>query len=353
MESPLDFLPSPSSLLVPDRLRIQRIEIEKLVVFRALQLGDMLCAIPAFRALRTLFPRARITLVGLPWAEQFVRRFRHYIDDFLAFPGHPVFPEQPVQIDRIAPFYRTMRASRFDLALQMHGNGQVSNAVVLEFGAVKMAGFIPYGNSQPPSALFLTYPDAESEPVRLLKLAAHLGASDLDANLEFPLAEQDMQELHSTGLAAELTPNAYICIHPGARMRNKCWPPQRFAEVADALSDEFDLPIVLTGSANEIDLTTAVAARMIRPAINAAAPLSIGAMAALMNQACLLVCNDTGVSHIAAGLKLPSVVIFHTSDMRRWAPLNQALHRCVPDPEGKQTAAVLERARSLLVAAGR
>ncbi len=323
----------------------------KLLVFRALQLGDMLCAVPALRALRAALPHSHITLVGLPWAAQFARRFNDYIDDFAAFPGHPGFPEQPVQEQQVPAFYRQMREHRFDLALQLHGSGEISNQIVCAFGAAVIAGFAPTDSTPAGMTLSIAYPKSGAEAVRLLTLTARIGAPLQAAHLEFPLADADQQELDASSIAAGLQRGRYLCFHPGARNRAKCWSPQNFAQVADALALESGLPIVLTGSEKEIDLADAVAARMRTPALNAAGPISIGAMAALIGGARLLVCNDTGVSHIAAGLRLPSVVIFSSADMQRWAPLDSMRHRCVRDPEGTRTAAVLAHARELLAQA--
>jgi ADP-heptose:LPS heptosyltransferase len=333
---------------VTRRPLMHRLEIRSVVIFRALQLGDMLCAVPALRALRTSLPQARITLVGLPWASQFAQRFHAYVDEFIAFPGHPLLPEQAVRHEELSGFYISLCGKHITLALQMHGSGDISNEIVSGFGADAMAGFT---RGEPVSAertVLLPYPQNGAEPERLLSMVQKLGANPAGDYLEFPLTQDDERELQESGLAEGLVPGNYICIHPGARHRDKCWPPERFAEVADRLAEEFGLAVVITGSAAEAGVAAEVAGHMQANAINAAAPISIGAMARLMQGARLLVCNDTGVSHIAAGLKLKSVVIFSKADIARWAPLDRHNHRCIWDPCAERAAVVLQHARALL-----
>src|SRR4051812_7519387 len=106
-------------------------DFKKIAVFRALQLGDMLCIIPTVRAIRHAYPKATITLIGLPWQKDFVARFPDYFDEFITFPGWPGLPEQGWNAEASVSFLREMQEEKFDLVLQMQGNGILTNSMCL------------------------------------------------------------------------------------------------------------------------------------------------------------------------------------------------------------------------------
>lgn len=303
---------------------------ERIAVFRALQLGDMLCAVPALRALRAHAPGARITLIGLPWAAAFAARFRQYIDDFIAFPGATGFPEQVPDLSALPGFFAAARERRFDLAIQLHGSGEFSNLIVLALGARRHAGFVRE-SAVPPAPAFLQWPDREPEIWRYLRLMQFLDVPLQGSALEFPLASQDWDEYAALARDHDLKPGHYVCVHPGARLLTRRWPPERFAAVADELAAAVG-HIVITGSADERKLAERVHRSMRQPALNLAGHTRLGSLAALIAGSRLLLCNDTGVSHVAAALGTSSVVVSSGTDARRWAPLDARRHRFVYHP---------------------
>jgi ADP-heptose:LPS heptosyltransferase len=296
----------------------------RVAVFRALQLGDLLCAVPAFRALRHAWPEARITLIGLPWAEDFVARVP-YVDDFLAFPGFPGMPESRPDITALPYFFRAAQTRHFDLAIQMHGSGQLSNPVVAMLGARETAGFVSPGAWHPEAGHYIEWPTHLHELRRLLALAESLGAPAQGEHIELPLLDGEREEFHDLQDEFRLANGNYVCIHPGARWSSRRWWPERFARVADRLAEE-GYDVVLTGTADEAGVGEAVKAHMSSPVADLMGRTTLGTLAALARNARLVISNDTGMSHVAAALKTPSVVICSGADASRWRPLNAALH---------------------------
>jgi len=306
-------------------------EPERIAVFRALQLGDLLVAVPALRALRYAFPAARITLVGLPWARSFVARFDHLLDGFIEFPGWPGLPEVAVDVRRLPRFLECVQGESFDLALQLHGSGSIVNELVTLFGARSTAGFYEPGGYRPNGELFTPWPGTGNEIERCLELTNHLRLATRGTELEFPIREADEGEFALLAAKFTLPEAGYVCVHPGSRLPSRRWVPERFAQIADRLAST-GYRVVLTGSADDRAATGEVSRTLRSEAIDLTGETSLGALGALLSRARLLVCNDTGVSHVAAALRVPSVVICSGADAVRWAPLDRSLHHVLFHP---------------------
>lgn len=307
---------------------------QSIAVFRALSLGDLLCAVPTLRALRRGWPHARVTLIGLPWARELAARFPVYIDEFVEFPGFPGLPGLPErrrEPQAVLDFLRGAQERRFDLALQLHDSGELSNPLVALLGARRTAGYFREGHYCPDPAGFLPWRDDDPDVERGIRLLAALGVASNGLDLEAPVLPADLRELAAVVDERELPRGSYVCVHPGAQLQSRRWYPERFAVVADALAAR-GLRVVVTGTGGEAVLARRVVERMRAPAVDVVGRTTLGGLTALVDGARLVVTNDTGVRHLAAARGTPCVAVACGSDVRRWPASGTArlLHAEVP-----------------------
>jgi ADP-heptose:LPS heptosyltransferase len=321
------------------------VRLFKIAIVRALYLGDLLCIIPTVRAIRFAFPHAHISLIGLPWQQSFVERFHHYFDEFVEFPGWPGLPEQIVESKSVVDFLSRMQEKNFDLVLQMQGNGVITNSMCMLFGAKKVAGLRREGEYCPDERLFPISEDTDHEVLRFLKLVDALEIPRQSTDLEFPLFNSEVENFNKLASDLGLPLGNYLCVHAGARDPRRQWSPQRFAYTCDSLSN-LGYTIVLTGSSDEKDILKSVEHQMKNVPINIverAGHLPLGELAALLKNSAGLLSNDTGVSHIAAALQVPSVILFSEhSAPERWAPLDRSRHRVLSWKEAEHESTLVE-----------
>ncbi|MGE3267542.1 MAG: glycosyltransferase family 9 protein [Chloroflexota bacterium] len=321
-------------------------EVRRIAILRALKLGDLLCTVPALRALRAAHPFAEIRLIGLPWAAEFVRRFDRYLDGLFVLPGFPGFPEQPFDARAFTRFLDDVHQWTPDRVLQMHGSGDLSNPLSMLLGGEATAGYFLPGSYCPDPARFIPYPDALPEVERHLRLLEHLGITRHGSYKELPVYDTDRRAL------AEVVPDRaldrpYIVVHPGASVPERRWPPERFAAVADELA-RMGLGIVLTGSDAEASVTAAVRQELVTPALDLTARTTLGSLAALLEGANLVISNDTGVMHVAESVGTSLVAVSFDPEAWRWAPEDTGRFRMLPGGVTVRTRDVLDVARALL-----
>lgn len=134
--------------------------------------------------------------------------------------------------------------------------------------------------------------------------------------------------------------------NPGSVMLDKRWPVERYAEVAIELARRGFTPL-LTGGPGDVQSCIDVARLAGHTnCLNLAGALDLLSTAAVIQQADLYVGTDTGVSHLAAAVGTPSVVIFGPTNPRRYGPRGKHVTILAPDASHALHDVDLRRAAS-------
>ena len=220
----------------------------RIAILRALKLGDLLCTVPALRALRAAHPFAEIRLVGLPWATEFVHRYDGYLDGLFVLPGFPGFPERPFDARRSPASWTRSRpgrrtsCSRCTAAATSRTRWRCCWAV-----SRRPASTCPASTARTRRGSSPIRPTCPRSS-RHLRLLEHLGIAPRARTKRCPSTKRIAMPSPSLPLdeAACLAQAGTSWSIPGASVPERRWPPERFAAVASDLAGR-GLPVVLTG----------------------------------------------------------------------------------------------------------
>jgi len=325
-----------------------------LVITKHNFMGDTIVATPLLRATRRVFPEAKITLLTGVAAEVALREFP-YMDRVITYA-----PRAQRGAAAAARLVRTLRGDQGAPDICLIADRSFRSAVLAAFcGARVRAGFDTEGRG---ALLTHRVPWVMDRPeteccLDILRAIApeESGTPYYDP---FPLLavtaaerERGAQILRDR----EAIGTKLVGIQPGASYPSKQWGTTRFAEVARGLVAD-GTGIVLLGGKAEIET-----ARAMREAVGDSAPLvdltgatDLRETMGVLTQLALFVGNDTGVTHIAASLGIPTVSLFGPTSAQKWGeqgPRNHVLAAPERDLSALETAPVLAAARSLLTAA--
>ena len=297
--------------------------VRKLAVLRANAIGDYLVSVPALEALRIAYPQAELVLLGSDWHAGFLAGRPGPVDRCLAVP-----PTAGVRDDRppapaamVERFFDRMRAERFDLAVQLQGGGRHSNPFVGRLGARVTAG--SQAPNAPPLDRTVPYTGHQHEIHRFLEVAALVGAAPVTLEPRLPVTAADRAEA-AAALAEDDRP--LVVLHPGANDPRRRWPVERLAVVGSELARK-GARLAVVGTASERGLVDRLLDGLDGDAANLADRLGLGGLAGLLEQATLLVGNDSGPRHLAAAVGTATVAVYWCVSLGSYGPLYRARHR--------------------------
>lgn len=262
---------------------------DTILVLRALGLGDLLTAVPALRGLRNAYPDARVVLA----APESLRDLVDLID----------------AVDELLPT-TGLGALRWHaapprLAVNLHGSGPES---IRDLLAARPEALLTHRHSDFPGLPGPEWREDVHEVERWCLLLEH---GRIDA---------DRTALRLPAPSAPAAESDVVVIHPGAASPARRWPSERFARVARELGADGHR-VVITGTREEIRLANAVAQQAgLPPTAVYAGRTTLIELAALVADAALVVCGDTGVGHLATAFGTPSVLLFGPTPPQRWGP---------------------------------
>jgi lipopolysaccharide heptosyltransferase II len=175
----------------------------------------------------------------------------------------------------------------------------------------------------------------DPEPARLVRhevrrqlaLAAAVGCTARDERLSFRVPPQARQALARLRLD-----KPYVVVHPGASAPSRRYPPEQFARAMDLLVAQTGCEIVLTGERDEVALVELIRRSMFAETRSLAGELGLGELGALIEEASLLVSNNTGPAHMAAALGTPVVDLYALTNPQHtpWQVPSRVLYHDVP-----------------------
>lgn len=119
--------------------------------------------------------------------------------------------------------------------------------------------------------------------------------------------------------------NAWRCaMAPGAAYgAAKCWPPERFALLADRLISECGADVIFFGAPGEKEIAARIRSKMKSRAISLAGETSMRDLAALFAACSVFIGNDSGAAHVAAAAGIPVIGIFGPTDPEGTRPVTE------------------------------
>ncbi len=159
--------------------------------------------------------------------------------------------------------------------------------------------------------------DGSSEPHIAASYLRSIGAADAPMRPRIEATVDDMQAASDAISSVRCDPSNLIAIFPGSGSMRKNWPVDKFATLGKMLAGTSGVVFIL-GPAE-----SAIEQRLRQRNLPVLKDLDLGTVAGIARLASGFVGNDSGVSHLAAAVGAPGVVIFGPGDSARWHPLGK------------------------------
>ena len=302
--------------------------IKRLLILQLQQLGDSVVFTPALRAIRRRFPSAEIDLLCSPVSFDFYKKCQSVNEVFVDRSRHGRRRDWRLYLETVSQ----LRRRRYDAVVA----DATQTAAIYPFtafltGARHRIGFD--ANSR--GFLFTTRlrcPDTIDVIEANLRLARLLGAATPSRDVDCFFDEGD--EAHASALLASLSGrHPLVAIHPASNWQSKTWYTERWATIADRLTDQYGASVLFVGTERERGVIEEIQDATQHATLSVAGKTDLPQLAALLAQCDLFIGTDSGPRHIASAVGISQATLMSSLDLRsRWVFARESEHVIRTDP---------------------
>jgi len=302
-------------------------------------IGDLLMTTPALRALKSGQAGRRLTLLTSPAAANAARELP-FVDDVIAFVAPWVkSAETSVPAHDLIALADELRARAFDAAVvfTVFTQSALPAAMLLHLAGIPRRA--AYCRENPYALLTDWRPDPDRdahagvrhEVRRQIDLVESLGLQVPDTRLQFPIRDDARRSMRAKARAAGMrSGRRWLVVHPGATAASRRYPEDKLVDAVAALQASGRFQIAIAGGDCDVACANAIAAS-VDDVVVLAGRLDLPELAALIDAADVVVCNNSAPAHIAAAVGTPVVDLYALTNPQHtpWSVAHRVLSRDV------------------------
>jgi heptosyltransferase-3 len=263
----------------------------KILILRGGALGDLLFTLPVLDEIRSGFPRSFIEVWGvLPQAGLIQSADR--VDRLDALDVASLFIAEPI------PGVLRGRLSEFDLAISF----------LADPGGVVARNLASAGVQR----VIRRSPAREPSVHAVYQLASVLEPLGLNLRDPVPKLKIDRHQSQEPRLG----------FHPGSGSSTKNWPLECWDDFLQRIGSKFQRLLLIGGEADE-EVIRAIQLSWKGPPFETAIRRDLWELAGRLSGCSIFVGHDTGVTHLAAAVRTPTVALFGPTSPAVWRPLGE------------------------------
>jgi heptosyltransferase-2 len=270
--------------------------MSRILVIRGGAIGDFILTLPVFSALRAHFPRARLEVLGYPHIAR------------LGLIGDLTDAVHPIEARALAGFFA--RGGRLDETV----SGFFEQFALIVSYLYDPDDIFRINVSRASDAQFIAGPHRPDELGNLHAADVFLRPLERLAVFEADATPRLHPQPGSPG------PGRWLAVHPGSGSESKNWPERRWSELLRRTVAESDLQILIVGGEAEGDRLERLAGAIPSGRFRLARSLPLDELACLLRGCSHFIGHDSGITHLAAAVGLPCVVLWGPSNPALWRP---------------------------------